>query len=106
MVLEPTEIEVNVSKIIRAKRWIVLRMISKVQDFPKFMPNVMSNKILETMEDGAVTEWHVMFDDIPIHWIEKDTYDFSNFTISFKSIEGDLEAFEGQCVLKQNPHGT
>jgi len=106
MHLEPVEIEVNVSKIIRTKRWIVLRMISKIQDFSKFMPNVISNKVLETTEDGAVTEWNVMFDEIPIHWIEKDTYDFSNFTISFKATEGDLEAFEGKWVLKQNPHGT
>jgi len=103
---EPVEIEVNVSKIVRAKRWVVLRMISKIQDFPKFMPNVISNKVLEITEEGAITEWHVVFDEIPIHWVERDTYDFANFTISFKAIEGDLKAFEGRWVLKQSPHGT
>ena len=106
MDLKPIEIEVNVSKIIRAKRWVVLRMISKIQDFPQYMPNVISNKVLEITEEGAVTEWNVMFDEIPIHWIEEDTYDFSNFTISFKAREGDLKTFEGKWVLKQNPHGT
>src|SRR3989338_10708962 len=104
--LKPVEIEVNISKIIRAKRWIVLRMLSKIQDFPKFMPNVVSCKIVETREEGAVTEWNVMFDEIPIHWIEEDTYDLANFTLSFKATEGDLEAFEGKWILKQNPHGT
>ena len=106
MDLKPIEIEVNVSKIVRAKRWLVLRMISKIQDFPKFMPNVKNNRILETTEDGAVTEWNVDFDGIPIHWIERDTFDFANFTISFKATDGDLKKFEGKWLLKQNPHGT
>ncbi|MBI4358169.1 MAG: SRPBCC family protein [Candidatus Omnitrophica bacterium] len=103
---QPFEIEVNVFKLIRAKRWVVLRMISKVQDFPKFMPNVVTSRVLETTDEGAVTEWHVVFDGIPIHWVEEDTYDFSNFTLSFKAKAGDLKAFEGKWVLKQNPNGT
>ena len=63
---KPLELEVNVSKIIRAKRLIVLRMISKIQDFPKFMPNVISCKVLSTTDKGAITEWKVIFDEIPI----------------------------------------
>lgn len=104
--MKPTEIEVNVSKIIRAKRWVVLRMISRIVDFPKFMPNVISSRVLETTEEGAITEWNVLFDGIPIRWVEEDIYDFSNFTVSFKAREGDLRVFEGKWVLKQNPHGT
>ncbi len=103
---KPVEIEIYVTKIIRAKRWVVLRMISKIQNFPKFMPNVTSSRILEKTDDGAITEWKVIFDDIPIRWVEKDTYDLKNFTISFKAKEGDLKEFEGRWVLKQNPHGT
>ncbi|MBI4257215.1 NAD(P)-binding domain-containing protein [Candidatus Uhrbacteria bacterium] len=103
---KPVEIEVNVSKVVRAKRWIVLRMLSRIEDFPKFMPNVESNNVLETLEDGAITEWNVVFDGIPIHWYERDTFDFSNFAISFQAIKGDLTEFEGRWQLKQNPNGT
>lgn len=103
---DPLKLEVNISKIIRAKRWVILRMISKIQDFPKFMPNVTSCHIRSITDRGAITEWKVLFDEIPIQWVQEDTFDFPNFTVSFKAIEGDIQSFEGQWILKDNPHGT
>lgn len=99
-------IKVKVQKLLRAKRWQVLRMITRVNEFPLYMPNVKQATILERSRRGAVTQWQVNLEGIPLSWKERDEFDFANFTIRFKAIEGDLEHFEGKWVLSEHPSGA
>ena len=81
-------------------------MITRVKDFPKFMPSVRKIEILESSHTGAVTRWSVDIDGLPISWKERDTFDRENFTVSFKLIDGDLEQFEGKWTLESEGEGT
>ncbi len=99
-------IELRLERYIPAKRWRILRMISQVSDFPKYMPNVRKSEVLEKTENSVVTQWFVEVEGLPIQWKQKDTFDLGNFTIHFESIEGDLEQFKGRWVLEKMGEGT
>lgn len=98
-------IHVRISKVLRAKKWKVLRLITKVEDFPKYMPNVKQCSVIEKHARASLTSWSVDVDGIPFNWKEKDEFDFENFTVHFKAIEGDLEVFEGRWMLADHPAG-
>jgi len=102
MSLENTrEDSVKIFKTLPAERWKVLRLITRVEDFHVYMPNVRESKVIEKTPDGAITEWFVEVDGLPIRWKQKDTFDYPNFTINFKLIKGDIEVMEGKWILKK-----
>lgn len=84
--------------------WKVLRLITRIEDFSKYMPNVKKSQVLEKTRSSAVTEWLVDIDGLRIRWRQQDTFDFKNFKIHFKATEGDIEKFEGEWSL-QNGEG-
>ena len=84
-------VHITLKKVFPARRWKVLRMISNVQNFPKFMPNVRQCTIFEKTLKGVITAWHVEVDKIPLSWKEIDILDIPNGTMSFRAIEGDFE---------------
>jgi predicted amino acid dehydrogenase/ribosome-associated toxin RatA of RatAB toxin-antitoxin module len=81
-------------------------MISRVEEFPRFMTNVKKVTVIERTDHSALTHWLVEIDGLPIQWKETDVFDFQNFTVRFKLTEGDLEQFEGSWVLKKVGEGT
>ena len=103
---------ISTSCILPAKPWEVLRLITRVQDFPKYMPNVKECKVLKSSYTRAVTLWKVEMGKIPISWQEEDWLDFRQSTVDllkctirFKAIAGDLEKFEGYWRLQEHPFG-
>lgn len=96
---------VTASRILPAKRWKVLRLLTRVQEFPKFMPNVKECRVLSHSRAKVVTAWKVEMGRIPISWKEEETFDFHHFIIRFKAIDGDLETFEGEWRLTEHPSG-
>ncbi len=96
---------VTVSRVLPAKRWQVLRLLTRVQEFPRFMPNVKECRVLSHSRAKVVTLWKVEMGHIPISWKEEETFDFHHFTVSFKAIDGDLETFEGEWRLTEHPTG-
>ncbi|HOW59301.1 MAG TPA: SRPBCC family protein [Candidatus Omnitrophota bacterium] len=99
------EFVVKASRILLAKRWQVLRLITQVQDYSRYMPNVKECKVLSRNRNRVVTLWKVEMGRIPISWQEEDTLDFRDFQIHFKTIDGDLEKFEGYWKLQEHPSG-
>ena len=99
-------IQLQISRFIPAKPWRVLRMITRVQDFPRFMTNVRKAEILEKTKNSAVTHWEVEVEGLRIQWKEKDNFDFPSFTIHFELIEGDLEMFEGHWLIQKHSEGS
>ncbi len=98
-------IKVNVHRLLGAKKWKILRLITRVKEFPQYMPNVKQCSTIEKGKKYAITSWNVDVDGIPLQWKERDEFDFEHFTISFKAIEGDLERFDGEWQLKDHPSG-
>ena len=99
-------IQVRIQRYIPVKPWRVLRMITRVKDFPRFMPNVRKIEVLEKEKHSAITHWFIDIDGLPIQWKERDTFDIENFTVSFELIEGDLEQLSGNWVLSKADEGT
>ncbi len=99
-------IKVKLQKVLQAKKWRVLRFIvSRVQDFPKFMPNVKSCEVIQRGLRTAITSWFVEVDGMAFRWKEREELDLANFIIRFKALEGDLASFEGAWILRDHPSG-
>ncbi|MBI3317337.1 MAG: NAD(P)-binding domain-containing protein [Candidatus Omnitrophica bacterium] len=100
MMQEP--LRIRVTKIFPARRWKVLRLITKIQEFPFYMPNVKECRVLEKKKNSSLTQWRIEIEGIPLVWKEEDVFDFKNFTIQFRATEGDLELLEGQWLLQEH----
>ena len=59
----------------------------------------------EPQRAKVVTVWKVEMGHIPISWQEEETFDFHQFTVHFKAVDGDLETFEGEWRLTEDPSG-
>ena len=99
-------VQLRLQRFIPAGPARILRMLSKIEDFPRFLPNVKKVEILEKGERSAVTHWFIEIEGLPIQWKERDQFDYSNFTVTFSLIEGDLEQFEGKWTLEKLGDGT
>lgn len=97
---------IQLTKVIAAKRWKVLRLLTRIEDFPRMIPNIKQCRVLERPDKRhVISSWEVEMENIPLRWKEEDHLDFENFSIHFKSIEGDLERFEGTWQLEETPSG-
>lgn len=99
-------IEISVSRIIPAQKWKIIRLITKVWEFPSYIPTVKEASVIQKTENIIKTKWHIQVDSVPIKWIEEDTLAFDKNAIYFKAVEGDLEKFGGEWIFKDHPQGT
>ncbi|MFA6217135.1 MAG: SRPBCC family protein [Candidatus Omnitrophota bacterium] len=99
-------IEINVSKLIPAKKWRVIRLLTKVNEFPGYMPNVKEVTVLEKIHNTIKTKWKIQVDSIPMSWTEVDTLNLTHNQILFKASEGDLHEFKGSWKFQDDPQGT
>ncbi len=90
-----------IEKNLPGRPWKVLRLITRVEDFPKFMPNVKKCSVVKKDKTKALTEWLIDIDGLRIRWQQEDTLDVANFTVHFRATEGDLEKFEGSWKLEK-----
>ncbi|MFH1800204.1 MAG: SRPBCC family protein [Candidatus Omnitrophota bacterium] len=96
---------ISASRILPAKRWQVLRLLTRVQDFPRFLPNILECKVLSRERNRVVSSWLVEMEKVPISWTEEEVLDLRQFTIRFTALKGDLEKFEGFWKLAEHPSG-
>jgi len=99
-------IEIKISKIVPAPRWKVIRLITKVWEFPNYVPSVKEASVIERSRHRMKTKWRVQVDHVPISWIQEDILALRENKISFKAIEGDLAEFSGEWGFKDHPEGT
>jgi fatty aldehyde-generating acyl-ACP reductase len=99
-------IEIRVSRIIGAEKWKIIRLLTKVAEFPSFIPTVKETSIIRKSRNKITTKWHIQVDSVPIKWVEEDILDLKKSTIHFKAIEGDLSEFEGAWTFKEHPEGN
>lgn len=99
-------IEIKVSRFIPAPKWRVIRLLTKVWDFPDYIPCVKEAVPIQKSRHKMTTRWKVQVDKVPISWIEEDTLALSQDTIYFCAIEGDLQEFRGEWKFNSQPKGT
>ncbi|MDP2943754.1 MAG: SRPBCC family protein [Candidatus Omnitrophota bacterium] len=99
-------IEIRISRVIPAKKWKVVRLLTKVWEFPLYMPNVKEASVIQKSGHQMKTKWRVQVDNVPISWVEEDMLLLDENTISFRANEGDLEEFRGAWIFKDHPEGT
>ncbi|MEI8175648.1 MAG: SRPBCC family protein [Candidatus Omnitrophota bacterium] len=97
---------IHISRVIPSELWRVVRLITRVKDFPDFVPTVKEVTVLEKSRNRMRTSWSVMVDKVPIRWVEEDTLDLANNKILFNAVEGDLQVFRGVWTFGQHPNGT
>ncbi|MGE5307932.1 MAG: SRPBCC family protein [Deltaproteobacteria bacterium] len=98
-------IKVEVARVIPAQKWKVVRLVTRVTDFPSFVPTVKETAVLGRNRNRIITRWHIKVDNIPIRWTEEDTLVADKNRIQFRSIEGDLEQFYGEWCFEDHPAG-
>jgi predicted amino acid dehydrogenase/ribosome-associated toxin RatA of RatAB toxin-antitoxin module len=99
------EFVISTSRILPAKPWQVLRLLTRAEDFPSYLPEVKECQVLSRTRIESLTSWKVEMDGIPLFWKEKAIFDFRHFTIAFSSVEGDLEKFSGIWRLQEHALG-
>ncbi|KPK96520.1 MAG: hypothetical protein AMJ95_13805 [Omnitrophica WOR_2 bacterium SM23_72] len=99
-------IEIKVSRVLHAEKWKIIRLLTRVAEFPSFVPTVKEASIVRKNHNKITTRWHIQVDSVPIKWVEEDTLDLKHNSIRFKAVEGDLTNFEGSWVLKDHSEGN
>jgi ribosome-associated toxin RatA of RatAB toxin-antitoxin module len=88
------------------RKELVFEKVKRLEDYPRFMPDVKEVNVLESGLKGGVSEWHVEIDGCPLYWKERDTFDRSQLLFRFDTIEGDFEFFTGQWEVLDSAGDT
>lgn len=99
-------VEINISRVIPAPKWRVIRLVTKIADFPSYIPAVKEAEVIQKAHRKMLTRWKVQADEVPISWVEEDTLVLDQDIIRFNAIKGDLQEFRGEWHFKELPEGT
>ena len=87
---------VEAAIVIRAPLDAVYTLAKRVEDFPRFMPDLERVTVLERKgEVPAVTEWVGVVEGRRIRWVEDDAWDDVAHVCNFRQREGDFDRYEG-----------
>src|SRR3989338_7762200 len=99
-------LEIQISRVIPAPRWRVIRLITKVAEFPSYIACVKEATLIRKTRHKMLTRWRLQLDGVPVSWIEEDTLSLRENAIYFKAVEGDLEEFRGEWHFSSHVQGT
>jgi len=98
--------EIKISRVIPAQKWKIIRLITKVWEFPTYISTVKEATVIQRNGHRMRTKWRVEIEKVPISWIEEDILTFDQEAIHFRAIEGDLKVFKGEWKFQSHPEGT
>lgn len=97
---------IELTEFARGEAGRAYEMAKKMEEYPKFMENLESVKVIEQGQGYTITDWVAKVDGNDFKWQEKDVFDDENMTITYKQTAGDLKKFEGQWRFIKEPEGT
>ncbi|MBU0549601.1 MAG: SRPBCC family protein, partial [Candidatus Omnitrophica bacterium] len=103
---DSTLMYVSVSRVIPAYRWRVIRLLTKVWEFPSYIPTVKEVQVIHKTRNKIKTKWKIQVDNIPISWTEEEILALGENKIYFKALEGDLSEFKGEWKFQDCEDGT
>jgi coenzyme Q-binding protein COQ10 len=93
--------------VIRAPLEAVYDLAKRVEDFPRFMPDLERVTVLERRGGvPAVTEWVGIVEGRRIRWVEEDAWDDDRHVCHFRQREGDFERYEGSWLFARENGAT
>ncbi|MCM8795626.1 MAG: NAD(P)-binding domain-containing protein [Candidatus Omnitrophica bacterium] len=98
--------QIRISRVIPAPKWRILRLLTRVWEFPNYIPSVKEASVVKRKGNYIITKWQIQVDNIPIMWTEEEIIDFNHNAIYFRAIEGDLSEFYGEWNFNLHPEGT
>ncbi len=99
-------IKISVTRVIPARKWRLIYLVTKIADFPSYMPNVKEATVLHKSRNKIKTRWKIQVDNVPINWVEEDTLALNQNAILFNAIEGDMHVFRGEWKFEEHQEGT
>lgn len=85
--------------VIQAPRSKVMAVARDNEQFPEFMTDLKSIRVLERSSDNnrVVSDWVGIVPKFgtTIHWVEEDVWDDAAGTCTFRQVKGDYKQFEG-----------
>lgn len=99
-------VQIQLTKIIPAQKWKVIRLLTKVWEFPAFIPNIIAVTVLARCRNTIRTRWRIQLEGMELKWTEEETFAPEENAIYFKAVEGDLRDFKGQWRFFEHPEGT
>jgi ribosome-associated toxin RatA of RatAB toxin-antitoxin module len=97
--------QVEASMAIRAPLDVVYALAKDVEQFPRFMPDLDSVRVLERDGNRTVTEWSGRAQGRRIRWVEVDEWDDARYVCTFRQREGDFDRYEGTWSFEAAPEG-
>lgn len=97
---------VEISKLVKGSRSQIYELLKRVEEYPEFMADVESIRVLERDEHSSLSEWVTRLEGRRLRWVERETYQDAQYRIEYRQTEGDLKQFEGQWRLEEAPEGT
>ena len=89
---------IEVRRVLSAPLDKVVAIAKNVEDYPRFMPDVKSVKVLESEDDGKLqkVEWVGVIKQFAreIRWVQEDRW-VSPTRVEFRQIRGDYDRMEG-----------
>jgi ribosome-associated toxin RatA of RatAB toxin-antitoxin module len=93
--------QVRISTLVSGEPLSVYRVVKDVERFPEFMPQIRKIKVLWRLPTNRqIAEWEVEIEGTAIQWKEEETYDDTQHTLAFRTIEGDYKA-EGRWIVEE-----
>ncbi|MDD5069855.1 MAG: SRPBCC family protein, partial [Candidatus Omnitrophica bacterium] len=104
--VEEKPAEIFVKRVVHGPKWKVVRLLTKIWEFPEYMVNVKQAKVLSKQHNIWRTEWLIKVEKVLITWIQEDKLELRRNKITFCLVEGDLKEFSGQWQFNDHPDGT
>lgn len=98
--------KICVSSIIKSPIDQVFKVIKNIEDFPNFMRDIKSLKIIKRLDDKIITAWEIEIDGAPVCWKEEDCFDDANYQMKFSMVEGNYDEYQGRWLLQADANGT
>ncbi|MCP4649056.1 MAG: NAD(P)-binding domain-containing protein [PVC group bacterium] len=99
-------IQIQFSRVIHAKKWKVIRTLTRVWELPRLVHSIKEVTVLQRSKRTLKTKWHIEVNNVPISWIEEETLCLQENRICFRAVEGDLTNFSGEWNFQDHPEGT
>jgi len=93
---------VDKSILIRGDLEEVYQTAKNVEEFPQFMPDVESVRIVERHGSTVISEWVGVVQEfrMKVRWTERDIWDDANHTCEFSLVKGDYEKYCGRWTFR------
>lgn len=96
---------VEVQTFVRAPADHAYAVAKDVEQFPEFMPDVESLKVVERDGNRTVTAWVGRIQGRRVAWTEEDEWDDAQRVCRFRQRQGDFDRFEGTWAFEPAPGG-